>query len=71
MGIKKVTHLDQIKIIADRLFKTRDGQALMKFLSDRYYDNKITDGDLSRQIGQRDVVWTLKRLAETNDDRRK
>jgi len=42
----------------------------MKFLSDRYYDNKITDGDLSRQIGQRDVVWTLKRLAETNDDKR-
>ena len=61
--------LDDVKPALQRLFKTKDGEILMEFLTTRFYDNKIKEDDLVRQVGQRDVVWTLKQLLEEDDGR--
>ena len=58
-----MTH-DEMKAVAHRLFKTADGELLMQYLKERYYDNKISDENLERQIGQRDVVWSILKLLE-------
>ena len=57
--------LEDVKAAATRVFATRDGEVLMNWLERSYYDCKINDTQLERQIGKRDVVWAIKQLLET------
>jgi len=47
-----------------RLFKTADGDRVLKYLRHRFYDNQMKDEHLERQVGRRDVVQLLVRLTE-------
>ena len=40
----------------DRLFNTRDGKLVLKDLRERFYDCDISDSDISRDVGKRDVL---------------
>ena len=53
---------------AQRLFNTRDGEFVLQHLKAKYYDNKIKDESLERQVGQRDVLWYIKQLMEKTHD---
>lgn len=55
---------EEVRPAAYRLFKTRDGEVVLQHLLDRYYDNRIKDETMARQVGQRDVLLYLKQLAE-------
>lgn len=59
---------DEAKAAIQRIARTRDGEVMMQFLSARYYDHRIDSKEIERQVGQRDVVWMLKRLAEGNHE---
>ncbi len=54
--------MSDIKIVVDRIFKTDDGKILLDYLSSKYYDCKIKNEDIDRQIGRRDVILFLKQL---------
>ncbi len=54
--------VEDIKPAANRLFKTRDGQLVLGHLLDKFYDCRLKDETLVRQVGQRDVILYLKQL---------
>lgn len=56
--------MEDAQVAANRLFKTRDGEVVLEYLRSRYYDNKIHDDNVMRQVGQRDVVLTLINMVE-------
>ena len=45
--------------IYSRVFKSRDGEAVLMDLMDRYYNNRIKDETMARQVGQRDVMMHI------------
>ncbi len=53
---------DEVKPAAQRLFRTRDGEAVLEHLLDRFYHSRIKDETLTRQVGQRDVLVYVKQL---------
>ncbi len=53
-----------IRAAAHRLFQTRDGEAVLAYLMERFYDCNIKDDQLARQVGRRDVVLEINRLRE-------
>lgn len=63
--------IDDAKLAASRIFKSKDGKVLMDYLRRRYYDNPMTDGTIERMVGRRDVVWDIINLVEREDYGRK
>lgn len=55
---------DEITPAMQRLFATRDGQLVLKYLDRRYYDAKIKQDELERAVGRRDVVLDIHRTLE-------
>ena len=51
-----------VKAATDRLFNTRDGQAVLSYLMTRYYDSQIRDASIHRDVGRRDVLHHIKQL---------
>jgi len=60
---------NEVKPAFSRLLKTADGKIVMDYLERRYYDNKIVNENMARQVGQRDVVRTIKILSGEDDGR--
>lgn len=58
---------EHAKLAAQRLFKTSDGEAVLAYLRSQFYDNRFTDEEMARQVGRRDVIWTILNLAEKKD----
>jgi len=44
-----------------RVFASKDGQTVLEDLSDRFYDNPISDSDTIRDVGKRDVLLYIRR----------
>lgn len=61
------TSINDAKVAASRLFKTPDGKVLMEYLRRRYYDNPMTETNIERLVGRRDVLWDLINLVERDD----
>lgn len=49
----------EMQPIYSRVFKSRDGEAVLMDLMDRYYNNRIKDETMARQVGQRDVMMHI------------
>jgi hypothetical protein len=64
---KEPVVMADVKTAADRLFKTRDGQIVLKYLNQKYYDGPMATGSLERLIGRRDVLLHIKRLIEVDE----
>jgi hypothetical protein len=56
--------MEDAQAAASRLFKTRDGEVVLEYLKSRYYDNKIHDDNVLRQVGQRDVILSILNMVE-------
>jgi hypothetical protein len=56
--------MEDAQAAARRLFKTRDGEVVLEYLKSRYYDNKIHDDNVLRQVGQRDVILSILNMVE-------
>ena len=52
----------EIRPAAQRLFKTRDGELVLEYLIAKFYDGRIKDETLARQVGHRDVLLHVKQL---------
>jgi hypothetical protein len=44
-----------------RVFNTRDGKAVLADLNKKYYDNEISESDINREVGRRDVLRFINR----------
>jgi len=59
----KVTHTPTTRLEMEQefksLFNTPLGRTVLKYLNDRYYDNKFTDENIDRQVGRRDVMQDI------------
>ncbi|RKZ84258.1 MAG: hypothetical protein DRQ39_08540 [Gammaproteobacteria bacterium] len=53
----------EVKPAFSRLFKTADGEIVLSYLRRRFYDNKIDNENIARQVGQRDVVRAIMNLS--------
>jgi hypothetical protein len=66
------TKSERIKLAAiRRVFGTSDGKVLMTFLEDQYENHKLlgnTPEDTAHNIGQRNVVRTIKALLEHREE---
>ena len=51
-----------IKAATSRLFITRDGQAVLRYLMNKFYDNQIRDISIHRDVGRRDVLHHIMQL---------
>lgn len=51
-----------------RVFQTDDGKVLMEFLERRFYDNRIHNETMAREVGHRDVVLQLKQIQESKHE---
>lgn len=60
-------NMNEIKPAAARLFKTRDGELVLAYLRFKFYDSKIDNDEMARQVGQRDVIHFLNRLMEADN----
>lgn len=58
-----IDHEDVKKAIRS-VFGSPDGKVLLDYLTRTYYDCKITDENIERQLGRRDVVWTIKQILD-------
>ena len=61
------TGYDQIAAAAGRIFATRDGQVLMAYLRQQYYDKKAPSEELERWVGQREVIRRLISMSEVKE----
>lgn len=52
----KVDDIKELRNAYRRLFDTRDGKLVLEDLKRLYYDSPLNGEDLSREVGQRDVV---------------
>ena len=59
-------HSDVQKAIRS-VFSSPDGKVLLEYLRRTYYDCKISDENVERQLGRRDVVWSIKQILEGGD----
>ena len=60
---------NEVKPAFNRLFKSADGQIVLDYLKRRFYDNKIDNENMARQVGQRDVVKTILNLSGDDNGR--
>lgn len=44
-----------------RLFDTRDGKVVLADLMKKFYDGPMEGADLSREMGKRDVLYSIKK----------
>jgi len=58
-----MNRIDDIRSAAHRLFLTRDGEVVLRYLNERFYDCVIKEDQLARQVGRRDVLLEINRLA--------
>ena len=61
---------DLVKAVKS-VFSSPDGRIVWDYLKRTYYDNSMHDDsmtELMRKLGQREVVWTLKKLLGESDD---
>lgn len=63
-----MTKQEAARLAARRLFATKDGETVLKFLEDLFYHNNFKDNALERQVGRRDVIQEIHHLMrQTND----
>ncbi len=56
--------VNEVKPAAQRLFKTRDGELVIAHLRQKFYDRKIGNEEMAREVGQRDVIHFLNYLIQ-------
>jgi len=59
----------EVKPAFHRLFNTPDGEVVLSYLKRRFYDNKIVNENMARQVGQRDVVRAILNLLGDDNGR--
>ncbi len=63
-----MNEFDQVRAAARRLFITKDGETVLNYLNARFYDCRIKNDAMARQVGHRDVVQEIHHLMrQTND----
>ncbi len=49
------------KALYSRVFDSRDGKKVLEDLRKRFYDNEISESDINREVGRRDVLHFINR----------
>ncbi len=53
---KLISEQQRLKTQYQRLFKTSEGEAVLEDLRKRFYDGKIKQEQIERDVGKRDVI---------------
>lgn len=64
--MKEPLKLDEIKPAAARMFKTADGKLVLEYLQRKFYDCKLSNDNILREAGARDVVKHILTMIEVD-----
>lgn len=57
----------ELEAATKNVFNTIEGKRVLKYLKDKYFDMKIKEEHLTRQVGQRDVLLEIINLMKVRE----